>query len=787
MHTQINKRCFSPPVITAIALLVIAGISLYIRIALPYDQVFVQGSVWFKGTDAWYHMRHIENLVYNFPHVNSFDPYMLYPGGGGGPAGRPFFDWLVAGIIWLVGLGSPSPHTIDVVGAYIPAILGTLTVIAVYFIGKELFNRWAGILAAALVAILPGEFLNRSLLGFTDHHVAESLFSTVTILFLVLALKRARERQISFTQLLHRDWPTITKPLIYTLLAGIFLGIYLLSWAGGLLLVFIIFAWLVIQFIIDHLRGKSTDYLCTIGTLSFLIATLMLLPVLGKGGITIYSASLLIAILTPIALSALSCFMARKALKPLYYLPTLLGLAGISFAVFHTANPSLLKSMLSQFGIFTPAGAMLTVLEVHPILFPYGSFSWDRALLNFTTSFFIYFISLGLLIYASIKEESADKTLFLVWSIVMLVAVLGQRRFSYYTAINAALLTGYFSWRILDFAGLKELLARPRQVVEAYTKAKKEKKKAKAREKAFQQRRRATWVKVIVAGVVIFFLVFFPNIGKAKALAKEPSLIDQAWYSSLEWLQDNSPEPFGAPDFYYELYETPFHYPETAYGVMSWWDYGYWIMRLSHRIPNSNPGQANAAKVARFFIAQDEETANQIADEMGSRYVIIDHRMPTSKFYAMPTWAGKSPDDFYGTYYVPQEGGKLQQISFFYPTYYCSAVVRLYNFDGKAAVPSENSTVVISWEWKTSKEGMQYKEVINSWAFPGYEEAKAYILSQESGKYVIGNSNPLVTPVPLEKLGHYKLVHQSDATAAVAGKTVPSVKIFEYVKTVDSQ
>jgi len=131
---------------------------------------------------------------------------------------------------------------------------------------------------------------------------------------------------------------------------------------------------------------------------------------------------------------------------------------------------------------------------------------------------------------------------------------------------------------------------------------------------------------------------------------------------------------------------------------------------------------------------------------------------------------------------VPKEGGKLQQISFFYPTYYCSTVIRLYNFDGKAAVPSENSTIVISWEWKTSKEGVQYKEVINSWAFPGYEEAKAYILSQESGKYVLGNSNPLVTPVPLEKLEHYKLVHQSDATAPVAGKNVPSVKIFEYVE-----
>ncbi|PJB49989.1 MAG: hypothetical protein CO103_03600, partial [Chloroflexi bacterium CG_4_9_14_3_um_filter_45_9] len=71
-----------------------------------------------------------------------------------------------------------------------------------------------------------------------------------------------------------RNWAIITKPLIYTLLAGIFLGIYLLTWVGGLLLVFIIFAWLVIQFLIEHLSGKSTDYLGIIGVILFLIAFL---------------------------------------------------------------------------------------------------------------------------------------------------------------------------------------------------------------------------------------------------------------------------------------------------------------------------------------------------------------------------------------------------------------------------------------------------------------------------------------------------------------------------------
>ncbi len=800
MSEQSNLKGRLPPAaIAGIILSILCGISLYIRIALPYDQVFVNGSVWFRGTDAWYHMRLVDNLLHHFPHRIFFDPYTFYPHGVivGWP---PFFDWLVAGIAWLVGLGSPSQNTIDVVGAYLPPILGTLTIIPVYFIGKELFNRWMGIISAALVAILPGEFLNRSLLGFADHHVAESLFTTVTVLFLILAVKRAKEREISFRHLLNKNWALITKPLIYILLAGIFLGIYLLTWIGGLLLMFIIFAWLVIQFIIDHLRGKSTDYLCIIGTLFFLIASVIFLPFLGKGGLdAICRVSLVIAIVMPLVLSGISKLMSSKTIKPGYYPLALLGLAAISFAIFHAINPSLLHSMLSRFSIFTPAGAALTILEVHPLLFPYGHFSLQIAWLNFTTTFFISFISFGWLIYRNIKEESADKTLFLIWSVIMLIAVLGQRRFSYYYAINAALLTGYFSWRTLDFAGLKELLARPKEAIKAYiTKAerkKRKKAKAKASEKAFLQPR-ATWIKVIVAGAVIFFLVFFPNVGLpgikpytkvcglpiklTQLLAREPGLIDQGWYESLLWLKDNSPEPFGDPDFYYELYPPrhSFKYPETAYGVMSWWDYGHWITRIAHRIPNSTPaGQVNAAEVARFFMAQDENSANQMMDKLGSKYVIIDYMMPTTKFYAMPEFTGSNSEEFYGVYYVPTQEGELRPVTLYYPTYYQSTVVRLYNFDGQAVEPKD-TTIVISYEEKLSQEGVPYREVTSSSLFPSYEQAEAYISSQESGNYRIVNEKAFTSPVPLEKMTHYELVY----TSVQKWQGKPAIKIFEYVK-----
>jgi dolichyl-diphosphooligosaccharide--protein glycosyltransferase len=764
---------------------------LYIRIALPYDQIFVNDWVWFRETDAYYHLRNIETLVNNFPHLNSFDPYVLYPGGGGGPA-RPFFDWLVAAIILLVSRGAPTPHTIEVVAAYMPAILGTLTLIPVYFIGKELFNRWVGVISAALVVILPGEFLNRSLLGFTDHHVAEILFSTVCMLFLIMAIKRAREREISFGHILSRDWSTITKPLVYTLLAGVFLGIYLLSWAGGLLFIFIIFAYLVIQFIVDHLRRKSSDYLCIVGTPLFLIAYLMLLPILGVGNLDINHAAMLVAIVTPIALGIISRLMAGRALKPVYYPLTLLALAGIGLAAFHAINPSLFQSMFSQFSIFTPTGAWLTVLEMHPLT---SQIAW----INFNTSFLFSFIFFYL-IYVAIKEQSADKTLFLVWSIIMLIAVLGQRRFGYYYAINAALLTGYFSWRMLDIAGLSKLLTKSKEVVEAVKKFKKKKKKAreKAKPKTFMQPRGA-WVSVIIVGIVVFFVVFFPNIGLwreeptrivdglyigyTRPLGEALPIMDGGWYSSLQWLKDsnNSPEPFDDPDFYYELYETPFHYPESAYGVMSWWDYGYFIMQIAHRIPNSNPGQAHAVEAAQFFTAQNESSANRLADELGTKYVVIDSLMPTSKFYAMPTWTGSNVSDFFEVYYIPaaQTGGQAQWGTLLYPAYYSSTVVRLYNFDGKAVTPTQS--IVISYEEKTASGGGKYKEVTNAWTFGTYEEAKAYISSQTSGNYRIVGVSAFSSPVPLEKLNSYELVYPLEATTSTT-----AVKIFKYLGSGES-
>jgi dolichyl-diphosphooligosaccharide--protein glycosyltransferase len=425
-----------------------------------------------------------------------------------------------------------------------------------------------------------------------------------------------------------------------------------------------------------------------------------------------------------------------------------------------------------------------TILEGQPLLFPGGNFSLSVAWGNFTTGFFISFISLGILIHLIIKRGEADKTLLVVWSLLILLAALGMRRWAYYLVINVALLTAYLSWQVLQFAGFKEGMAEP------VAKLEKLKTKKKAKPKKPQRggfRITAGRVNMALGVIVVFFFSFFPNISPAIATASQARFApDDAWCQSLSWLGENTPEPFGNPDFYYKLYEPPlpgesYKYPESAYGIMAWWDYGHWITRIAHRIPNSSPFQSGIGEVARFFSAQDETSANKIMDELDSKYVIIDHDTATTKFYAVATLAGSSREEFYDVYYQRQEG-RLMPVQLFYPEYYRSLAVRLYNFDGGKA--TLGSCIVISYQEKVSREGVRYKEIINSQSFPTYEAAAAHIAKQKSGNYKIVGNNPFVSPVSLEGLKNYKLVYSSDARVMQPGIGMVSVvKIFEYVSS----
>lgn len=164
--------------------MVIAVSSLTIRIVPQLGIIYAPEGICFKEVDPWYHMRLVDNMYRNFPHPLKYDNYATL--GGRSVLVKPLLSWIIVEASKVLG---EEP---DKVAPFVPPIIGTLSLIPTFFIGRALFSSGVALLSCFLVSVLPSEFLHRTLLGFVDHHCLEALFSMMLVLFLVLFEKTRR-------------------------------------------------------------------------------------------------------------------------------------------------------------------------------------------------------------------------------------------------------------------------------------------------------------------------------------------------------------------------------------------------------------------------------------------------------------------------------------------------------------------------------------------------------------------------------------------------------------------
>jgi len=143
--------------------------------------------------------------------------------------------------------------------------------------------------------------------------------------------------------------------------------------------------------------------------------------------------------------------------------------------------------------------------------------------------------------------------------------------------------------------------------------------------------------KVVVAAFLAF--IFSP----AFVISITPYEMSDDWYNALIWLNENT-----EPTSYYLTPEKG----EPEYSVLSWWDYGNWILSVAKRPVVCNNFQAGAVDAAKFFTALSEEDAMKIVEKRGVRYVITDEDMGfinengkyTGKFKTIMSIAGLKPE-----------------------------------------------------------------------------------------------------------------------------------------------
>jgi dolichyl-diphosphooligosaccharide--protein glycosyltransferase len=308
-----------------------------------------------------------------------FDPWTYFPYGTSTGQFGTLYDQLIATAALAIGLGSPSQQLIAKTLLVAPAVFGALIAVPTYAIGKRLAGRGAGLFGAVVLLLLPGQFLQRGLVGFSDHNIAEPLFQTIAVLALMVAVAVAVREKPVWELVLDRDLDALRTPLGWSALAGVAVALYMWVWPPGVLLVGVFGVYLVYQLTSDYVTGGSPEPVAFVGAVSMGVTALLTLVRIDTFSFAPASLSLLQPTLA-LGVAAGAAFMAGLArlfddsgLDRSYYTGAVVGLIAVALGVVAVALPSLfatIQSNLLRFVGFSAGAATRTIAEAQPYLSP---------------------------------------------------------------------------------------------------------------------------------------------------------------------------------------------------------------------------------------------------------------------------------------------------------------------------------------------------------------------------------------------------------------------------------
>ncbi|RLM51976.1 oligosaccharyl transferase, archaeosortase A system-associated [Halorubrum sp. Atlit-28R] len=814
------ERWFHVPVLVGVF-----AVMLWTRIR-SYGNFVRDGDVYFRGNDAWYHLRETTYLLENWPNTMSYDPWTGFPFGYNAGQFGTLWDHIMAVGVWIA---RPIMGSTEEAMLVMAPIVGALVAVPTYFIARRFVNRVPALVGAATLALFSGTFLRYSLVGFPDHSAAEVLFQSTAVLAFLVAFGIAEREKPVWELIADQDWDALRGPLAFAAAAGVALGLYMWTWQPGVLLVGITGVFLAVKITSDVYHEKSPEPVAFVGTVAMTVAGTMQLVPLDTLSFTPTQYSLLQVVL-PLSVALGSVFLGWLARQwesrdidattyPLAVGGLILASAGFVWLAVPSLWSTLTQNLLNFVG-FSATAQFRTIGEAQPPL-QEASFS-NFVLSQYGLAFFLalaavlYVVArplyrsndtnhtlyipaalavvgsvyavpqaygaiggvigvdwqvIGLLIAAAflvgatlLVEYDAEELYFVVWAAFIGSAAFTQVRFNYYLAVVVAVGTAYFLQVALDALDLTSLDA---------------------------VREIEGWQVLTVAAVIAILIV--PLVGVATPVwqagnSSQPGSVVQ-WDESLQWMNDETPQPGeleGAnnPMELYGTYERPadgdFEYPEGAYGVQSWWDYGHWITTRAERIPNANPFQQNAGEAADYLLAPSEEEAaevlaSQSTEGNNTRYVMVDWQMasPNSKFNAPVTFysGNETARDFNELLYQRvqgpqgQQGGLRGALQTRTQRYHESQMIRLYQHYGSAVEPQP---VVVDWQPQTAQtqsgEQVDIKVLPSEGQairrFDNLSAARSYV--EADGSAQVGG----VMGVPSERLDaleHYRLVHATEA------------------------
>jgi len=238
------------------------------------------------GSDPWYMKRVVDYVIAERSHL-IFDHDRAYPTGGINPR-PPLFSWSLAlggiALSWILEI--PANQAVWWSMAALPAIYGALIVLPVAGIASRTRDRRAGIIAAWLIALMPGH-MSRSTFAMSDHDSFAMLFLAIAFYFWIRSVEQIDHQKLfkstSANPLyiiagMRETWKRNPSLMANATMAGIAFSIMALGWKGFVYGPGILFLAYSFQVAINIFKGRDSIQFTSAALQMMLVSILVPTP-----------------------------------------------------------------------------------------------------------------------------------------------------------------------------------------------------------------------------------------------------------------------------------------------------------------------------------------------------------------------------------------------------------------------------------------------------------------------------------------------------------------------------
>lgn len=540
-------------------------------IALGIRLLPLKWGFWLSGYDPYFQYRVTEYIVNNGFQAwfTWYDPYSWHPYGRNIPRtsypGVPFTGAFLYLLIQALGIEA----SIMQVCAITPALLGALSTVLVYLIGKEIGGESTGLFSGLFLATIPA-FITRTSAGFYDTESVGFFAMTLSLYFWVKAMKSNSTK--------------ITA--IFAILSGTSLAYMLISWGGGMYLLnlYALYA-LVIIVMGKYSRKLLITYSLTIGVALTLAAQIQYFAYK-----YLISFGTILPMLTIITLSVKDIMEMKLDTKlKLVSLTSILSLTGLGLYTFWSKG--YLKVLTGRIlSVIIPSAK-----EAQPLVASVAEHrapTWAYMFLDYQ----ILIILAPIGIYLAFKRGKENE---------ILMATGGLAAIYFASSMIRLIMLAAPLFSILGAISLVNILKPHIDII-----MRKEARITRRRKMIFRRGRGGSaWILVVTT------LILMITVTSWRAIAYTPPTIVSCggvpggtkypdWIEALLWMRVNL--------------------PDNAV-IASWWDYGYWITTLGNKTSvcdNATLNSTQIKSIARAFMS-NETIALEIFKKLGVTHVLV--------------------------------------------------------------------------------------------------------------------------------------------------------------------